>query len=330
MFKIISVLLCIVFLWVTSCHKQEEDHPVLPTTNQPSDTLTVADCIKCIVITDQAEPAVDIVDAARNGKTIGSWSAFQSNIAAVNVKWFSNPDEAKPVYNLKYLLINASGGGVALVRIKDGKAVFYAYAGKNPHSSELLPDGNIVTASSTDSRLVIFHVDTTVPPNKVYKKIISMSFAHNVVWDKKRKVLWAAGDDHLYKLQYNFNCKKPNLIKKDSFPLSGNNAHDLFPVYGKDSLWLTNPGGVYYVNMQTKKVTPVNFKYTKNLKSVSSGPGNWPTIIMKPKTKWWSDMVLDSEGDTVFQQSGMEIYKARWFLKNSFSYPDNDKMKVCN
>src|SRR5699024_9501371 len=161
-----------------------------------------------------------------NGKSIWSWNASQSNIAAANVKWFSNPDEAKPVYNLKYLLINASGGGVALVRIKDGKAIFYAYAGKNPHSSELLPDGNIVTASSTDSRLVIFHVDTTVPPNKVYKKIIHIPFAHNVVWDKKRKVLWAAGDDHLYKLQYNFNCEKPNLIKKDSFPLPGNNAHD--------------------------------------------------------------------------------------------------------
>jgi hypothetical protein len=297
--------------------------------NSTKDTLTVADCKRCIVITDQAKPAIDIVDIGRNDKLLWTWSASQSNVDRDKVKWFSNPDDAKPVYNLKYLLINASGGGIFLVRIADKKAVFYAYAGKNPHSSELLPDGNIVTASSTDNRLVVFHVDTTISPDEVYKKVVFLPFAHNVVWDKKRKVLWSAGKNHLYKFQYNFNCKKPNLILKDSLQLSGNNAHDLFPVYGKDSLWLTNPGGVYTINMKTKQLLPAKFKYTKNIKSVSSGPIDWPTIIMKPRVKWWSDEVLDIYGNVIFQQAGIKIYKSRWFLPNLFSYPKNSKMKVC-
>lgn len=327
--KLLWLLCCIPLLSIADCQKTD-DHGQIPVINNPGDTLTVADCKRCIILTDQAEPAIDIVDAGRNGRIMWSWNAHQSNMDEGKVKWFSAPDDAKPVYNKKYLLINASGGGVALIRIADGKAVFYAFAGKNPHSSELLPDGNIITASSTDNRLVIFHVDTTVAADEIYKKIIHLPFAHNVVWDKKRQVLWSAGDNHLYKFEYNFNCQKPDLILKDSIQLPGNDAHDLFPVYGRDALWLTNTHAVYSIDMKTKKVSLAEFKYTNNIKSVSSGPDGWPTIIMKPKEQWWSDEVMDTKGNTVFQQQGMKIYKARWFLENDFSYPSEDKMKVCN
>jgi hypothetical protein len=281
-----------------------------------------------MVITDQTVPAIDIVDADFD-KIVWTWQPNQSNITPYRMKWFSNPDDAKPVYNNKYLLINASGGGVALVRIADGKVIFYAYAGKNPHSSELLPDGNIVTASSEDNRLVIFHVDTTISPDAVYKKVIPLPFAHNVVWDKKRQVLWAAAMNKLYTLQYNFNCQYPDLAVKDSMWLPGDDAHDLFPVYGKDSLWFTNSQKVYYIDMKTKSVSPAQMEYPKNIKSVSSGPQNWPVIIMKPKVQWWSDEVLDKQGNIIFQQAGMKIYKARWFLPNLFSYQTNDDIKFC-
>lgn len=282
-----------------------------------------------MIITDQAEPAIDIVDIARDGQRIWSWSPSRSNIPADKLGWFSNPDDAKPVYNNKYLLINASGGGVALVRIADGETVFYAHAGKNPHSSEVLPDGNIVTASSTDNRLVIFHVDTSVSPETVYRKVLFMPFAHNVVWDKKRKILWSAGDRYLYALQYNFNCRFPDLTLKDSFRIPGNDAHDLFPVYGTDSLWLTNPGGVYTIDLKSMQVSPAHFKFTENIKSVSSGPSGWPVIAMKPKTSWWSDKVLDSKGNILFEEAGMKIYKARWFLPNEFSYDLSKQLIFC-
>lgn len=328
MVRQLTFLLLFSFGVLAACHKEGTSTAITDPVFPP-DSLRVADCRQCMVITDQAAPAIDIVDVGRHGQFVWSWRPDASNIDQDKIKWFSNPDDAKPVYGNKYLLINASGGGVALVRIADGKAVFYAHAGKNPHSSELLPDGNTVTASSTDNRLVIFHADTTTPAESVYRKVIPLPFAHNVVWDKKREILWSAGDDYLYAFQYNFNCNRPDLIKIDSFQLPGNDAHDLFPVYGKDSLWFTNPYGVYTIDLKTKKVIPVKFSQTENIKSVSSGPEDWPVIVMKPETKWWSDKVLDSKGNILFAQTGMKIYKARWFLPNVFSYNQDQNIIFC-
>lgn len=289
----------------------------------------ITSCQRCIVITDQAEPAIDIIDLSQNGKILWTWNPGQCNIDSDKVKWFSNPDDAKPVYGGRFLLINASGGGVALVRISDKRAVFYAHAGVNPHSSALLPDGNIVTASSTDNRLVIFHVDTSQAPDHGYRRIVRMPFAHNVVWDKARKVLWSAGEGKLYKLGYNGDCMHPDLVFLDSLSLPGSESHDLFPVYEKDSLFLTNPDNAYYFNVKTKRLSPLTCYEHKNIKSLSSGPAGWPILVMIPKERWWSDEVRNAEGDILFTQKDMRIYKVRWFLPDPFSYSEADHFKQC-
>jgi hypothetical protein len=305
-------------------------------TTSSKKTLTVADCEKCIILTESVDPEVDIVDVVRGGELMWSWNTYQSNLPLSGIHLFSTGiSDAKPVYDLKYIILTAGGGGkkgsgVAIIRISDKKIMFYAHVGGNTHSVELLPDGNIVTASSKGNYLTVLHVDTLHFPKDVYKKKIYIPDGHNVVWDKKRKVLWSAGKDHLYQFQYNFDCKKPNLTLKDSIRLPGNDAHDLFPVYGKDSLWFTShPDGVYIIDMHTKKVSLVQTKFQENIKSVSSGPDNWPIIIMKPRVKWWSDKVIDLEGNVIFEKQGIKIYKARWFLSNHFSYYKHSQFEVC-
>jgi streptogramin lyase len=217
---------------------------------------------------------------------------------------------------------------VALIRIADKKPVFYAYAGGNPHSAELLPDGNIVCASSTGNYLTLFKVDTTVGPDNVKEWQLPIAFGHNVVWDKKRKLLWSAAMDHMLSYRYNNNCDEPRLTLQDSIAIPGNDAHDLFPDFNKDQLWLTNTTNVYRFDVATKKVLPTDLPQ-KNIKSVSSGPSGFPTIIMRPKEKWWSDEVLDAQQRPVFKQAGLRIYKARWMVTNSFSYPKGDKLRLC-
>jgi hypothetical protein len=35
-----------------------------------------------------------------------------------------------------------------------------------------------------------------------------------------------------------------------------------------------------------------------NIKSVSSGDSSLPVIIVRPKTSWWTDEVIDAKGNT--------------------------------
>ena len=281
-----------------------------------------------LILTDQSVNRIAIADVSA-GKIIWDWRASESNVRPQDVKWFNAPSDAKAVYDNKYILLNASLGGVALVRIADKKTVFYAYAGGNTHSAELLPDGNIVTASSTGSYLMIFHADTSHFPDNVYSKKIYLPFAHNVVWDMKRKLLWSAGKNKLYSFRYNFNCEHPDLIMVDSTVIPDTDAHDLFPVYGKDSLWLTTIHGVFKIDPSTKKITVVKGNYTDNIKNVSSGPEGFPVIGMLPKVKWWTDEVLDNNGNSIFKEEGLKMYKVRWLLPNLFSYPQGGVIKFC-
>ncbi|HTE09582.1 MAG TPA: DUF6528 family protein, partial [Chitinophagaceae bacterium] len=118
----------------------------------------IEDCKKCMLLTDISQHRIVIANT-ESQSIIWQWNMKQSNIDKKYLKWFINYSDVKPVYDQKYLLISSSAGGIALIRIADKKAVFYAYAGGNTHSIELLPDGNIVSASSTDNYLTIFSVD---------------------------------------------------------------------------------------------------------------------------------------------------------------------------
>ena len=109
---------------------------------------------RSIVLAEQATKSIVIIDADTYQK-VWSWDAAKSGVPTERQIWFSNPSEVKPVYNGKYILMTASGGAVALIRIADSKLMYYAQAGSNPHSAELLPDGNIVAVSSTDTKLLL-------------------------------------------------------------------------------------------------------------------------------------------------------------------------------
>lgn len=319
MLRSIFVLTCyLLMFWLSPAKKEiEKDAPFSFKKNK-----------QYLLITDQSVNRIAIVDVKAK-KITWEWRAKEAGIRPQDVKWFKAPSDAKAVYNKKYILLNASLGGVALVRVADKKTIFYAYAGGNTHSAELLPDGNIVAASSTGNYLTVFHTDTLHFPDSVYSKKIYLPFAHNVVWDKKRNILWSAAKNKLYTLRYNFNCQRPDLTITDSINLPDTDAHDLFPIYGKDSLWLTTVHGVFKIDPATKKIATVTGSYTKNIKDVSSGPKGFPTIIMLPKEQWWTDEILDEEGNSIFKQDGLKMYKVRWFLPNLFSYPKQDAITFC-
>ncbi len=285
---------------------------------------TFTNCKQCLVLSEQSVNRVAILDLPAK-RIVWEWRPDQSSaIKPEHVGWFKYPSDAKVVYGGAAILTNASGGGVALIRIADKKVLFYAYAGGNPHSSELLPDGNIVTASSTGNVMTVFRVDTLQFPDKVYRDTLVLAFGHNVVWDGKQRVLWSAAQDQLKIFAYNnLNPFAPRFVVKDYVTLPEKGAHDLFPVYGEEALWLTNEKATYKYDVIKKKLSVVPLPW-HNVKSVSSGPKGLPTVIVIPDGtpgSWWTDQIRSFDQSVVFKQVGLKIYKARWFVENEFSYP---------
>lgn len=287
----------------------------------------IDDCNECMLLCEQSRNRIILVKPSSK-RIVWEWTAQASNVAQDHVKWFDHPDEAKPVYNNRFVLITASGGGVALIRISDKKTMFYAYAGGNPHSAEILPDGNIVSASSTGNFLRLFKVDTLNFPDNILHKSYPIIDGHNVVWDKRRNILWAGSGRQLYAYAYNMNCSDPALTLTDSISLPGN-LHDMFPIHGSDSFWLTTDLNLHTFDISRKKFSMVTAKFSDHIKSVSSGPADFPVIMIHPKEKWWTDEVISSNGEIIFMEKGLKIYKARWLLENHFSYPEDHEMKVC-
>ncbi len=287
-----------------------------------------SDWADCILISEQRDQRFAIVDVKKQA-IIWEWKA-SGNLPGNQVNWFSNPSDAKLVYNNTHILATASGGGVILIRIADKKIVFYTFVGGNTHSAELLPDGNIVSASSTGNYLTLIRTDTTSFPENVLKRNIPVDFGHNVVWDRKRQLLWTAARHHIHAYTYNFDCSNPDLKPERTIDLPGAEGHDLFPVYGSDELWLTNTTDVYRFDTRDAKLLPANdFNIRSQIKSVSSGVSGRPVIVIKPKQSWWTDEILDPAGRRIYFEEGLKIYKARWALPVPFSYPENNNFKLC-
>ena len=320
----------------TAC--EEDDFPV-KTSVQYEEGIEIPE--KAVVVAEQSRHSVLIVNS-ENNEVVWSWDAFRGGISSGDRKLFENPSEAKPVCNNKYILMTASGGAVALIRVADHKMMCYTKCGDfpNPHSAELLPDGNIVVAESRNHEVNIIKTDFEKGKCEVIKDR-KIGSAHNVVWDKDHKCLFLTGvvkengenTTKLFRLDYNNNKQAPKFFNQKSFTLFNQaepGGHDLFPVYGeKNKLWLTTANAVYKIDVTDPyNITPDNVQKVYNLsdiKSVSNGPEG--ILMIQPTTKWWSNQIIDEQGNSKVELTHSAMYKARWMINNTFSYPENHDLK---
>lgn len=290
---------------------------------------------KAYVLAEQSRRAIVIRDAETH-RNVWSWDPYTACVPAAQQDWFINPSEVKPVFNRRYILMTASGGAVALIRLADHKLVFYANCGQNPHSAEILPDGNIVTAESRSGEINTFVVDT-VKVFGVKANTVKLGNAHNVVWDKKRQYLYATGTmkegiTALFRFKYNGNRSNPTLTNQTRIYTfdKESGGHDLFPVFGEqDKLWLTAASAVYKfdlsgvtdaTNNDSAEPSCEKVYDIADIKSVCNGPDG--ILMLKPTEEWWAEGLVNEKKEELFKMDGSRIYKGRWMIDNTFSYPE--------
>lgn len=274
---------------------------------------------KCIAIGDQKTRSFMILDG-ETFQPIWKWKASGDFIPASRLSWFNNPSEVKPVMDNTHILFTCSGGAVGLIRIKDKKLVWYAKAGVNPHSAELLPDGNIVAVSSTDAKVSIFNPDSQTDPEACLATY-NWPSAHALIWDRERQLLYGNYASTVTAYRYNFDKQAPKLTKASvvtQLPQGENCVHDLYFVNGEpDCVWMTTNEAVSKLNVVTGELTRINKFYA--IKSVSNDLDGSMLMLM-PTEEWWSDKMINQDGVVLFTLPGTRIYKGRYMYKNTFSY----------
>ncbi len=278
---------------------------------------------KAYVLAEQSRRAIVIRDAVTQ-HNIWSWDPYTACVPAAQQGWFVNPSEVKPVL------------AVALIRISDHKLMFYANCGQNPHSAEILPDGNIVTAESKSGEINTFVVDT-VKVLGAKANTLKIGNAHNAVWDRKRSYLYVTGTisggvTALFRFKYNGDRTNPKLTNQTRIYTFTNESggHDLFPVYGEeDKLWLTAASAVYKFDLTgitdattNDSAEPACEKVYSiaDIKSICNSPDG--ILMLKPTEEWWAEGLVNEKGEELFKMDGAKLYKGRWMIDNTFSYPE--------
>ena len=269
-----------------------------------------------ILCSDQKTCDVFIMDAN------GDWSKPESilwhwnpkddpNIPPERKRAFGNMSDSKCVSDGKQILVVASGGGMALIDVATKQSVFTAYPGGNTHSAELLPDGTVITASSTGATLKVF---TRIGDEKTPHKTFTYKFpgGHGVVWDQIHGLVWAVGADVLVAFRYNFDVEDPQLIPVQTFDLGkGYSGHDLVLLKKENKLLLT---GRDVKEFDTMLGTLRLFSNKHSVKSISIHPETGEQLVQIPNEQWWNDTVMLLNGNRKWTlPNKARIYKTRWF-----------------
>ncbi len=294
---------------------------------EPPGEVTLETSRKPLIITEQASASVVIVDLP-TGKELWRWTATDSPQTAPYAYEFALPCEAKAVNGRNHILLVSSRqrGAAALIRVADKNVLFCAVVRGNPHSAELLPDGNIVVACSDDNKLEVYRPNADGAPFvSAAVSSLPMEFAHNVLWDRKRNCLWSAAGKSpvLYKLAYDTATAKLSEQAAAPLPDGNSDAHDLVPVAFRDALYLTTNEHVYtYDPAGGHFDLATEFSHRQHVKSIAAASGQ-QTLVTYPEEgcdpSWCTTKVTDMAGGTSYRNSAFRIYKVRWYAADTFS-----------
>ncbi|MBC9716836.1 hypothetical protein H9Y04_30310 [Streptomyces sp. TRM66268-LWL] len=289
-----------------------------------------------VVVTDQASKRILVLDARRSvwGAADPLWAFSPLGDGGYadlrpDVSWVY-PSEAKVRRHRgrTLLLTCASFGFAAAVEFPTGRRYWGAGLGPgddlfNPHSMEILPDGNVAVACSTGA-LVRLYAASQGQREVPYADAV-LKGAHGLHRDRGRRVLWAIGDDELVTYEVGGTPARPALTQTSAVRLPGARpgGHDLFPVAGRHGrLWVTTNAAVFQYDIGRGEFVqdfPGAGRISRTkVKAVGDDPRTGQVVSTVPEVgleeTWWTTRVDFHRPDETRVLTNGGIYKARWWL----------------
>ncbi|APY87831.1 hypothetical protein DCW30_09055 [Streptomyces alfalfae] len=252
---------------------------------------------------------------------------------APDVSWvYPSESKARRHRGRTYVLTTASFGFVAVVAHPSGERYWGTAIGPgddlfNPHSAEILPDGNVAVACSTGA-IVRLYAASQGPRATRYAEA-ALKGAHGLHWDGSRRMLWAIGDDELVAYEVGGTPARPALRRTSAIGLPVGTpgrtpgGHDLFPVARRPGrLWVTTNAAVFQYDT-ARRVFLRDFAGAelisrKSVKCVGDDPRTGQVVTASPESglgeTWWTTTVSVHRPESRFELVDGGIYKARWWL----------------
>jgi hypothetical protein len=188
----------------------------------------------------------------------------------------------------------------------------------NAHSIELLPGNRIAVAGSTavsgGNCVALYNI--IEPERQLFKD--SLYSGHGVVWDAKRKKLFALGYEELrqYILQ-DWSGNSPRLVLEKKWKIPGISGHDLQLSPDGNSLFLTEHENPWVFSLQTFEFKKLpELAGVANVKSFGRDAASGQLIFTIPEESWWTYHVKFLNPARTLAFPGMHVYKARWVARD--------------
>jgi len=258
-------------------------------------------------------------------------------------------DSAKIRYSAYYkkdVMIACSSSGWAGVIDYEEKSLLWEYnVGNGPHSIEMLPNGDVVVACSSDPGALAY-VPLSAGAKKPVSSIPSL-YCHGVSWDPVNEWLWVLEDNGVYAATIsNMGTKDGKITRVNGtgalFADGEAGGHAFSPVYGEPGkYWASSGKYLWMFDSETETMYKDYPRFAKltaktNIKGIASFPDG--TVIEMVSqiggndTKGWScdgirvithemstgkvKVEVDVVTDVLFEPSHREFYKVQPFTKD--------------
>ena len=348
--RLLALLFCVTFLFCLAGCGESVELPNTPSTEKESVIIELDPSVeRKFLATDITNHSIVVYDLNRCGgdfeklkdddtSIIWEWDADEDGNCKLAKRVGAGIDSAKYRYSGCYkrdvIIACSSSGWAGVIDYKTETVIWEYNIGKGPHSIEMLPNGDVVVACSSDPGALVY-VPLSAGIQAPVSSIPSL-YCHGVSWDPQNECLWVLEDTGVYAAVIeNMGTANGKLVRLSGSGGSvGTGGHAFSPIYGEPGhYWASNGGSLYRFNSETEEVL---FRYdrssvlsTGSIKGIASFPDG--TVVQSvagiggKDTRGWSCdgfriITKGAEKDIVtvvlFEPSHREFYKVQPFTKD--------------